>query len=796
MALEIHTPATSGEFDLRKLGVVLWKGKWVVLLFVLLSGLGAYSYLRYADRIYESTATISIDLSSQTALGGLTARQEVSDFATEEALSTEIEVLKSYKLMSRVISDLKLEVTYFEFGTFKKSEHYRSAPFIVEIDTTTFPSAYKERMMYVTFLSEKEVQINVNEGSSEVFRAELNKPFSFHGSPVTVRQNPFLPMVMYNRKYAFLVRDLQSYPNELINNLEVKPGKGLSLINIRLRDQVSVKAADIVNTLCRLYLGDEIRVKQKSAEQTILFIDTLMLSLDKQRAQAEQDLARFELNKGIASYESQKEFEVGRIKEVETRKSELELKEIALNALTGYLNTSLLDVTAKSYKFIPVPVGMLESQLELRLQQLNELLVKRYILLESNKAESPVMMDNARQVNESIELVRFSIETARQALKKQAQYLDQKLNSYRSNVSAYPSIERDLFTYKRNYEIKDKLYSILLERRTETSINKAAIVTKSKVIDSAKVRPQPVSPKADLIQYGSVLAGLLVGILFVTLRELSRTTIVARDELEALTRLPVLGEVIRSQNPVEPGIIEVVAEPRSSMTESFRALRSSLVLLAANRQSMIISVSSSISGEGKSFVSLNLAAALAMLKKKVVLVDLDLRKPSLHLAIGLENNIGVYNALIGESTLEKIVQKTGYQNLDVITVGGLPPNPSEVLAGAEMRAFLQTLRANYDYVVLDTSPVGLVTDPLAVIKQSDAVLFIMRANFSNRKFVKVIERIAEDQSLSNVYLVLNYLRMLDKAYGYGYGYGYGQGYGYYATTRKRTWWERIKAFVQ
>ncbi len=786
--------AKNTGFNLQKLGLVLWKGKFIIFLFTAATSVIGYSFIRYADKVYESNSSLRLDIGATSGLR-LFDKGFNEGSSSDNISATEVEVLKSRELMQRVIKALELDVSYFNVGAIRNSEAYKSSPFIVKYDSATFPR-YDEPIG-IQFKDADSFEVLLNHNKPSKVSGKLGKAFLMEGSKVEIRKNPYLPMALTGSEYMFQVNTPRALAGDMLKRLKVTQSRTVSLLNLTYQDEVAPRTADVLNTLLRLYLQDEIKLKRKSSDQTIYFVDTLLQSLRLEMRDAEGQLLDFEKSKQITAYTAEKEFRVEQMGISEATVEEIDLKEMALNNLDEFFKSNLSELDDKRIQFAPATLGMAGEAVDVQLNALNEMLIRRYLLLDKNTRESPVILANTKIVREQINLIQSSIVTARANLRKKREYILGKSVGYRNKLSGYPAVERQFISFLKNYEIKEKLYYYLLEKKTEASITKAAIVSQTRVIDEA-IAPNsgyPVSPKSNFVMVGSFFGGLLLGFVFVVTAELAKTKFTNREELEEISGVSVLAEIIQSDGLQQNGSIEVITEPRSPMTESFRVLRSNMQFLSSSKKKVkVISITSSISGEGKSFVSLNFAAILSLLKKRVVLVDLDLRKPNLHTLLGVQNKVGIAEYLLGEAALDDVIQPTGYHHLDVITGTVAAASPAEILSGDDMQDLLVKLSERYDYVVLDTSPIGLVSDSITVLTESDIVLYILRANYSQRKSAQLVDRLVSEQGLKNLHLVLNFVRPLDHSFGYGYSYGYK--YGYYFTSKKRTLKQRLLAFLR
>ncbi len=333
---------------------------------------------------------------------------------------------------------------------------------------------------------------------------------------------------------------------------------------------------------------------------------------------------------------------------------------------------------------------------------------------------------------------------------------------------------------QRKFSVNEKIYSYLLEKRSETAILKAATVSKNRIIDTALLPGAPIKPKRKLIVLVGMILGLIVGIALAFLRAFLDDRIKGEEDISHATNVPLLGMIphIKEKDAAEK--LKVVISPKSAVAESFRHLRTNLQFMEREKKSHIISVTSTIGGEGKTTVSMNLAAIMSMAEKKTILINMDMRKPTLHERFGLENVRGMSTLLSKHTSLAKVIQHTEYTHLDVITSGPVPPNPSELIQGDLMEKVLEKLSEVYDVIIMDTPPVGLVTDARTLMHLSDTSIFVLRAEYSKKGFIKGIDELYKHDGIRGLGILLNDMKM-DRS---GYGYSYGYGYGYYEEDQK------------
>jgi capsular exopolysaccharide synthesis family protein len=367
-------------------------------------------------------------------------------------------------------------------------------------------------------------------------------------------------------------------------------------------------------------------------------------------------------------------------------------------------------------------------------------------------------------------MIKNRIKSLKIALENQKKVLLNIKAQYLKMLQNLPQNERKLADLLRNYQVNEKIYSYLLEKRAATAIAKASIVSDNRVIDPALVPTAPYKPKKSMIMAIGAILGLILGIVAALLKEFLSTKIKTREDVEKLTSVPIIGTVPHFKK--KDDILKTLHSPKSSVAEAFRAIRTNLKFIAPDKLQVIV-VTSTVSGEGKTTVASNIAGIFSVAGKKTVLVNLDMRKPSLHKIFEVKNEYGISNVLANEKDLKDVIQPTKYKNLDIILSGSIPPNPGELIQSKKMDEVIIKLREDYDIVVFDTPPVGLVVDALHVLEKSDANIYLFRANYSKKEFVNMLNDLKE-KNIKGLSAVINDISVkYGNYYGYGYGYGYG-----------------------
>ena len=452
---------------------------------------------------------------------------------------------------------------------------------------------------------------------------------------------------------------------------------------------------------------------------------------------------------------------------------------------------------------IPANVGLADASLSSLIAQYNESIVKRNTLLRTASENNPSVIELTSNAEQLVSAIKTSIESLNNALSIQLRNAESQANRYNARISQAPTQEKELAKYTRQQEVQQGLYLMLLQKREENSLALAATADNAKIIDAALANDAPVSPKRNMIWLVALVLGVAIPICIIYLLELLRFRIEGRNDLEKLTTIPLLGDVALSHDLKAGQRAIVIKENENSlMAETFRSIRTNLQFMLDKPDKNVILFTSTTSGEGKTFVSANMAMSLALLGKKVILLGLDIRKPRLAELFGLpDKSKGITTFLSGDMDDKDLlfcqISNSGVnENLDLLPAGIIPPNPAELLSKPNLDKAIEYLKEKYDYILLDTAPVGLVTDTFIIARVADASIYICRADYTAKSDIQFVNRINNEGKLNNLSIVLNGVDMKQRKYGYYYGYGnygkygkygkYGQyGYGYSNNTSKK-----------
>ena len=560
------------------------------------------------------------------------------------------------------------------------------------------------------------------------------------------------------------------------NSLSIAPtSKTTSVAVISLKNSSLQRGQDFINQLLEMYNRNTNNDKNEIAQKTAEFIDERIGIISKELGSTEADLESFKRDAGITDLTSEAQIALAGNAEYEKKSVENRTQISLVNDLRKYLRSN-------EYEVLPSNVGLQDAALIGAIERYNEMLVERKRLLRTSTENNPAIVNLDTSIRAMKANVQATLEGTLQGLMITKSNLDREASRYSRRISNAPGQERAYVSIARQQEIKAGLYLMLLQKREENAIALAATANNAKIIDEAIADDIPVSPKRSMIYLIALVLGVGIPVGIIYLIELTKFKIEGRADVEKLTSVPVVGDIpLTDEKNDKNGSIAVFENKNNLMSETFRNIRTNLQFMLDNDQKVIL-VTSTVSGEGKSFVSSNLAISLSLLGKKVVIVGLDIRKPGLNKVFQLSNKErGITQYLSNpETDLMELVQPSDVnKNLFILPGGTVPPNPTELLARNGLDRAIETLKKSFDYVILDTAPIGMVTDTLLIGRVADLSVYVCRADYTHKAEYTLINELSFEKKLPNLCTVINGVDLKKRKYGYYYGYGkYGKHYGY------------------
>lgn len=745
----------------------------------------AWGYLRLTTPIYNISATVLIKDEKKGGGANMSSELEkmgLNGFVSSSSnIENEIEVLSSRTLSREVVSSLGLFVTYMDEDKFPKRELYRTSPVLVSLTPQEADKLSQTMEVEMVLQPTGAMDVLITVGDKE-YRKQLEKlPAVFptdEGTVAFFANNDTLSSV--RPESVTKERHITAYINRPFSvakgyagSLSITPtSKATSVVTVSLKNSNTQRGKDYIDKLLEMYNINANNDKNEVAQKTAEFIDERIGIISKELGSTEQDLENFKRSAGITDLSSEAQIALAGNAEYEKKRVENQTQINLIMDLQRYLQGT-------EYEVLPAKVGLQDAGVAGAIDRYNEMVAERKRLLRTSTESNPAIVN----LNASIRAMRSNIQTTLDATLKGLEItkadLAREASHYSRRISDAPTQERQFVSISRQQEIKSGLYLMLLQKREENAIVLAAIANNAKIIDEAQADGSPVSPKRMTIYLATLVFGIGIPVGIIYLISLTKFKIEGRADVEKLTSLPVIGDIPLTNE--KGGSIAVFENQNNLMSETFRNVRTNLQFMLENGKNVIL-VTSTISGEGKSFTSANLAISLSLLGKKVVIVGLDIRKPGLNKVFNIpKKEHGITQFLTNPATnLMDLVQPSDInKNLFILPGGTVPPNPTELLARDGLEKAIETLKKNFDYVILDTAPVGMVTDTLLIGRVADLSVYVCRADYTRKAEFTLINELAENNKLPNLCIAINGLDLQKKKYGYYYGYGkYGKYYGY------------------
>jgi capsular exopolysaccharide synthesis family protein len=812
--IKLYKEQIERTIDINRVIQVILR-RWYVLLFCIAAALVvSFIQLRYTKPLFTATLQIKVEDDKGNQVGDLFRYGRISG-RIENQLKTESQIFKSRTLGLHTLKKLGYDIAYFQKGQIVTSElypfeHFKISP--LYLDSSDYGASYIIKFLdansYIIKKGEKQLG-----GKQQVSDSLILGSSIFKVTPNSNRINGIV-----GNEIIFRINHPFYEAIAIGKSVEVEVEKGTSILELSYVSDIPAKASDFVNATAKTYIQESVNTRSQAAEQTIQFIDGLIADLANQVNNAQQNLTDFQTaNSGVELGDIGK-VEFAKVTELETQKNMLLLKKKIMGKLGEQINTAK-DKTLELVLLDPEDAQDLPRMLEL----LNGLILERLSLSLKTLPSSPVMIENEKKIKEVKQALTRALLSAQEKVDERIAYNEKLIQQASIKLSALPQKQQALLNLERNFKVNEKIYGYLMEKKLETRISKSSILANASIIDEAISPSSPFYPVPSRVYAIAFMIGLALGIAIIFLLRFIYNRIPDKETIEALSKTPVIGVIKKLENEEmdENYELYVMKSPKSIFSESIRGIRTNVNFILKGGVNKVVCVTSSVSGEGKTFSTVNLAASLTLLGHKVVIVGCDLRRPKIHLTFrNMTNDIGLTTYLIGKHELKDIIQESEFENLDVITAGPTPPNPSELLSTDKMTQLVETLKQTYDYVFFDTAPVGLVSDSFALMSKADINLFIIRSQYSRRDFAMIPDRLQEDNQIPNMYIILNsydnssafYGSVYKSAYGGYYGGGgyyyyggyynnnsyynrkyYSQYYnGYYSDeSSPRTWWQKV-----
>ncbi|MEY8708595.1 polysaccharide biosynthesis tyrosine autokinase [Bacteroides faecichinchillae] len=774
------------EIDLREL-IFSYLSYWPwIITSVFLCFVGAWLYLYFTPPVYRVSGSIIIkdekkEGNVETAIGlenlGLGGMITAS-----QNMDNEMEVLCSKSLLKRVVNDLELYITYKNEDEFPAKELYKSSPVIVSLTPQEADKLSESVLIDMKFSPVDGLEVKVNVGDSLYSRNFNQLPAVL---PTDVGTFGFMINDSFQageRKEVSHVSAVISQPMKVakgyLNALTIKPtSKTTSVAIISLENTNSQRGRDFINKLLEMYNQNANNDKNEVAEKTRDFINTRIEIINKELGNTEEKLETFKRNARLTNISSDAELALEGNAEYEKKCVANGTQINLIHDLVTYINDS-----SNEFEVLPGNIGLSDGGLSTQIDRYNELILERKRLLNTSTENNPAIINLTASIQAMKTNVRATMNGVLQGLLITKADLDREAKRFLRRISDAPGQERQYVSITRQQEIKAGLYLMLLQKREENAITLAATANNAKIIDEPIADDVPVSPRRLIIYLIALILGMGVPAAAIFLIRLFKFKIEDRTDVEKLTKIPIVGSIpLADEKQEKQGSIVVFENQNNLMSEAFRNIRTNLQFMIHDGGKVIM-VTSTISGEGKSFVASNLAISLSLMGKRVVIVGLDLRKPGLNKVFSiLPQKSGITQYLANPATTELVdlIQPSGINSdLYVLPGGTIPPNPTELLARDTLDKAIQVLKERFDYVILDTAPIGMVTDTLVIGRVADLSVYVCRSGYTRKGEYMLINELAESGKLPELCTIINGEDLSKRKYGY-YGYGkYGGKYGY------------------
>lgn len=766
----------SQEFTFEDITSILNKYKWSITFITTLTFLMGFAYLYFKTPIYLSYSIIKVKSNEQAGSNDV-INNTIATKRSENVLE-EISLLKTYKINHKALQTVDFKVRYFIEKDYKKVEIYEeelpieiSHVEILDEDIlgralTIIPNnngygieyslSYQEKIEQKLF---QKTPFNFKPMANLKYEEKVNNPYFQFSVKRNHKFNQPIYILLAGNK-----RDI--FEQSIRQNLEVAQlEKDTSLIKISFEDSIPRRANSYIDALTESFIEYSINSKNVQNQKTLSFITEELENIKKELKDSEQTLESHQITKNIVEPSVQASIYIKNLSDIDIEISENKLKKkLILNLIKFVRDNYNLDAIAPS-------ISKLEDENTLALiTKLQDQQILEEELTQEYTDEYPKLKSARKQINTIRSKIIQNLKGLQTNIDYENETLSKRKKSYEQDMQTLPSKERELVNIKRNYEVKSSMYEYLLKKQAENKIIQLATFSDYQIIDKAYNSDVPIKPKKAFILFLSVILGLLLGLIYAFLRHTKNRYIHSRDDLQNLTSLPIYGSIPYQRQKKHE--ITVHKTAKSPYTESFRTLRTNLQFMNQDNTSNTILITSTVPSEGKSTTAANLGAILEMAKYKTILINFDLRKPTLHKFFNIDNKKGLDSYLNGISKIEDIIQPTEFANLDMIGSGAISHDPSELILSKELPKLFAELKTMYDYIIIDTAPIGIVNDTNLLMQYADLNLIMIREDYAKKEFITTLEEMIEKYQFKDIGLLLNASKTKGGEYGYGYGYEY------------------------
>jgi capsular exopolysaccharide synthesis family protein len=739
--------------DFDKLRAIVRKNLVWVLVIVIGTNLAAWLYLRYTKTVYEAESELKLDIKKDATEFGIKNLQENQNV---NIISGEIEQITSKLFYNRLLDSTDLWVSYHSRGQVLNSEMYRASPFNVKYSSILHP--YLNVPISFNFTGPEEFQLRV---ADQVVTGKIGEKLKLNDLELLVTKT-FYYSLYNDDDYFFILHSRENLLNYLDTHASVEPlSYEANTIRISFRDYNAFKARDIANKIDSMYINYSNEQKNLTNKQKIGWVNDELGAIEGKMEDYENYFENFTLQNKSSDLDSDLKKTISTLHAIDSQRFNLNRRISDINVLLGQFATNNFSLSMASRQYLP---SYLDKQIEALHKLMQEIEKLGLSYNESTFA--------FKQKEKELDALRATVFDQLTDIKKEwgnnLVEITQQKDRLEKRFASMPDKNTQFTKNQRFYKLYEEFYLSMMQAKAEFEIAQAGSTSDFKILSPATMPTAPIYPKSTLVYGIGVSSGIVLCVVFLGLLYLVDNRVTSVNEVERSTSAPVLAVIPESRHTSKTPF-HVLDNPKSIVSEAIRTLRTNLDFFTVTGKTKTISISSTIGGEGKSFLALNLGGVIAMSKRKVVLLDLDMRKPKLNIPFPIPDpQKGVSTALIRKYDIEECIIPTGLENFDYIPAGPHPPNPSELLMNGDFTHVLDKLKELYEFVIIDTPPVGLVTDGIMAMKKTDVTIYVVRANYSRKDFLQNIERIQKLHKLSNVSVVFNALPSSNKLYGYGY----------------------------
>ena len=795
-----YKPQQSNEeqsVDIKQLIYVFLNHWYLFVICVVVALVVGFIINRYSTNVYQTAGTIMI----KDGRSGYDATSIMTNmtFGNYQNVDNEIAVLQSYSLTDRVVRKMNMEVTYMEKGRIASTELYKNSPFVVEFDRSVPQAVGLE--YEVSDLGDSVITLHAVADYVKRYDFILGETTNSNAEKVDVTTqckqgewvdngfnrirvvlcDNFDPQSDGNRKLSFWLNSYPSLVSQMQSFTASAISKQASVVSVVTNGTNKQKIVEFTNSLMNEYVSRGLEKKNAVSENTIEFIDNELQGIEESLSNAESDLKDFRQKNDLMNLDLQANQVYTNLRALEKERAEMAVNVKIYKRLQDYIKVQIDDpenLAAPSTMGINDP---LLNQLARDLVTLSQTKATQMLTLTEQHPQIVKLNEQIVTTKKALlETINNLVDNAQMSLNE----IDRRIGALESESRQLPSKQQQLIYYQRNFDFNDDTYKYLMQRRAEAQILRASNTPDNEVLDEARLdRTKRIRPRTSMNYLIALIIGLLIPALYLFLKDFFNVSVTDRKDVEKLTSFPIIGQVAMSSDK-DP--LVVVNSPKSPIAESFRSIRTNIEFITQGKTKSTILVTGDMQNIGKTFNSINIASIYALYGKKTVLLGFDMRKPKLFQEFGLTNNIGLSSYLSNKADLGAIIQNSSkIPALDIITSGPIPPNPAELIASEKCTELFAQLRENYDYIIIDTPPLGLVTDAFLLMRHSDVNVFIVRQGVTNKNIFGSIIKDLEDRNI-DVSIIINGIEGgkgygYGKKYGYGYGYAYGYGYGRYGS---------------